>query len=240
MSSWYDKYNRSWPHVFVGEYGAANGPVRTVQAAVGEALFLLGLERNSDVVRAASFAPLLANVNGNASQACCGNQHNLLQLNATAVYALPSFYAQVMLRDALGTESFNTFVAGGAVGTLGAQASWVVARNSTSSSSSSSQVGATSTQPLTVKLVNYHSAEQAVLIDLDPSFGVLKKGSTVPATVLSNDNPLAENTLEDPTRVVPRIFEGSITVAADGTSVTVPMPPWSLMVLELNADNHRE
>ena len=33
----YDGYNRSGPKVFVGEYGAANGPVRTLKGAVAEA-----------------------------------------------------------------------------------------------------------------------------------------------------------------------------------------------------------
>ena len=83
LGSIYDDYNRSgWPKVFVGEYAAANGPVRTLRAAIAEALFLLGLERNADVVRAAAFAPLLSNVHGNASRPCCGNQHNLLNFNA--------------------------------------------------------------------------------------------------------------------------------------------------------------
>ena len=63
----YDGYPRNasaWPRVFVGEYGAASGPVRTLQAAVAEAAFLIGCERNADVVLATSFAPLLQNVNG--------------------------------------------------------------------------------------------------------------------------------------------------------------------------------
>jgi alpha-L-arabinofuranosidase len=43
LQSLYDGYNRSWPKVFVGEYGAASGPVRTLQAAVAEAVFLIAM-----------------------------------------------------------------------------------------------------------------------------------------------------------------------------------------------------
>ena len=53
---------------YVGEY-AANMPVRGVvhrslRAAVAEALFMIGFERNADVVTASAFAPLLNNVHG--------------------------------------------------------------------------------------------------------------------------------------------------------------------------------
>lgn len=51
MGKQYDSYNRSWPAVFVGEY-AANKPegAPTLRAAIAESVFMLGLERNADVV----------------------------------------------------------------------------------------------------------------------------------------------------------------------------------------------
>ena len=64
----YDHYDRSGPKVFAGEYAA-----QTVQstspdnrnnwkAAISEAAFMTGLERNGDMVQMASYAPLLVNV----------------------------------------------------------------------------------------------------------------------------------------------------------------------------------
>ena len=60
--------NRTWPKTYVGEF-AANAPVggvvrQSLRAAVAEAMFMLGFERNADVVVASSFAPLLNNVHG--------------------------------------------------------------------------------------------------------------------------------------------------------------------------------
>ena len=64
MGHHYDSYNRSLPDVFVGEFAANIGHHMTLQAAVAEAVFMLGFESNGDKVRSSSFAPLLCNVNG--------------------------------------------------------------------------------------------------------------------------------------------------------------------------------
>jgi alpha-L-arabinofuranosidase len=61
----YDSYDRSGPLVFVGEYaataGAGNLPTGFLGNSLGEAAFMTGLERNSDIVHMSSYAPLLAN-----------------------------------------------------------------------------------------------------------------------------------------------------------------------------------
>jgi alpha-L-arabinofuranosidase len=54
----YDGYDRNGPKVFLGEYASLDNRFRN---ALSEAAYLTGLERNADVVRLASYAPLLAN-----------------------------------------------------------------------------------------------------------------------------------------------------------------------------------
>ncbi|MGW6009645.1 alpha-L-arabinofuranosidase C-terminal domain-containing protein [Streptomyces sp. NPDC055210] len=54
----YDSYDRSGPKVFLGEYASQGN---TFKNALSEAAFMTGLERNADVVKLASYAPLLAN-----------------------------------------------------------------------------------------------------------------------------------------------------------------------------------
>ncbi|MFE2944604.1 alpha-L-arabinofuranosidase C-terminal domain-containing protein [Streptomyces sp. NPDC059255] len=53
----YDGYDRSGPKVFLGEYASQDNRFRN---ALAEAAFMTGLERNADVVKLASYAPLLA------------------------------------------------------------------------------------------------------------------------------------------------------------------------------------
>ncbi len=54
----YDSYDREGPKVFLGEYASRGN---TFGNALAEASYMTGLERNADVVRLASYAPLLAN-----------------------------------------------------------------------------------------------------------------------------------------------------------------------------------
>ncbi|MFD5298128.1 alpha-L-arabinofuranosidase C-terminal domain-containing protein [Streptomyces mutabilis] len=54
----YDSYDRNGPEVFLGEYASQGNAWRN---ALSEAAFMTGLERNADIVKLASYAPLLAN-----------------------------------------------------------------------------------------------------------------------------------------------------------------------------------
>lgn len=54
----YDSYDRGGPKVFLGEYASWGN---TFMNGLSEAAFMTGLERNADVVKLASYAPLFAN-----------------------------------------------------------------------------------------------------------------------------------------------------------------------------------
>ncbi|MDX2297504.1 MULTISPECIES: alpha-L-arabinofuranosidase C-terminal domain-containing protein [Streptomyces] len=58
----YDSYDRNGPKVFLGEYASRDNRFAN---ALSEAAFMTGLERNADVVKLASYAPLLADVDKN-------------------------------------------------------------------------------------------------------------------------------------------------------------------------------
>ncbi|MBC2866749.1 carbohydrate binding domain-containing protein [Streptomyces mexicanus] len=54
----YDSYDRGGPKVFLGEYASQGN---TFTNGLAEAAYMTGLERNADVVKLASYAPLFAN-----------------------------------------------------------------------------------------------------------------------------------------------------------------------------------
>lgn len=54
----YDSYDRSGPKVFLGEYASLGNAFKN---GLAEAAYMTGLERNADVVKLASYAPLFAN-----------------------------------------------------------------------------------------------------------------------------------------------------------------------------------
>ncbi len=59
----FDGYDRSRSRVYLGEYAAHDvGKRNTLRSALAEAAYMTSLERNGDVVRLSSYAPLLAKV----------------------------------------------------------------------------------------------------------------------------------------------------------------------------------
>lgn len=87
----YDKYDRKGHKVYVGEYAVTrNGGQGNLRAAVGEAAFMLGMERNSDVVIMASYAPLFVHMNHRKWNP------DLINFDSSRVYGIPSYYVQKM------------------------------------------------------------------------------------------------------------------------------------------------
>jgi alpha-L-arabinofuranosidase len=87
----YDAYDRASHRVFVGEYAVTQGTGQgSLRGAVGEAAFMTGLERNSDVVRMAAYAPLFVNANHRRWNP------DLIVYDSSRVYGIPSYYAQKM------------------------------------------------------------------------------------------------------------------------------------------------
>lgn len=93
----YDAYDRKGPKIYVGEYAVTQGCGEgNLRGAIGEAAFMTGLERNSDIVVMASYAPLFANVNYKRWNP------DLINFDSSRVYGLPSYYVQKMFAENLG------------------------------------------------------------------------------------------------------------------------------------------
>jgi alpha-L-arabinofuranosidase len=90
----YDAYDRKGPKVYVGEYAVtANCGQGNLKAAIAEAAFMTGMERNSDVVIMASYAPLFVNVGWrqwNPDAICFDN---------AKAFGTPSYYVQKMFSE---------------------------------------------------------------------------------------------------------------------------------------------
>lgn len=101
----FDKYDRNEPKVFVGEYAVTrNTGLGNLRGAIGEAAFMTGLERNSDHVIMASYAPLLVNLNHRAWNP------DLINFDSKNWYGLPGYYVQKMFAENRGDVSLPTTV----------------------------------------------------------------------------------------------------------------------------------
>ncbi len=89
--------------IYVGEY-ACNGGVGAgnLLAALSEAAFIMGMERNSDVVKMTSYAPLFENENHRDWPT------NLIHINSSQVFGRASYYVQQMAAEHRPT--YNVFV----------------------------------------------------------------------------------------------------------------------------------
>ena len=85
----YDHYSRSGPKVFAGEYAArAPNAANNLQSALAEAAMMTGFERNADVVRMASYAPLFGRVDA------WQWKPNLIWFDNLRVFGTPNYYVQ--------------------------------------------------------------------------------------------------------------------------------------------------
>ena len=90
----YGQFGRGGPPLFYGEWASQEGkPTPTLRSGLADAVFVMGLERNADLVHMQCYAPLFVNVNPGAWQ--WGT--NLIGYDATTAFGSPSYYAQVML-----------------------------------------------------------------------------------------------------------------------------------------------
>lgn len=82
----YATYDRNEPNVFVGEFAVNQSYEGQLRAAIAEAMYMVGLERNQDVVKLAAFAPLFENVN------YISWYPNLLIFDNYRSFTIPSYY----------------------------------------------------------------------------------------------------------------------------------------------------
>lgn len=175
----YDAYSRQGPRVFVGEYAAhTKGNRNNLEAALAEAVFMLGLERNADQVRLAAYAPLFAHVDA------WQWRPDLIWVDNLRVMPTPNYFVQQLFSLNRGSQVLPTALSDAKPGSLFASASL---------EESSGEV--------IVKVVNPTAQPVEAVLSLEGR-------RTTPALCrriqLSGATPSDENTLEQPAQVSPK------------------------------------
>ncbi len=97
----YDKTDRKGPKIFVGEWATREGtPTPNMNAALGDAAWMTGMERNSDIIVMSCYAPLFVNVEAGGMQWAT----DLIGYDSIRSYGSPSYYAQVLFSNHIGDE----------------------------------------------------------------------------------------------------------------------------------------
>jgi alpha-N-arabinofuranosidase len=223
----YDKQDRNGPKVFVGEWATrevpkadANGkttyammpwgfkgePTPTFHAALGDAAFMTGMERNADIVVLNAYAPMFTRVEPSAGQWC----PNMIGYDALSSFGSPSYYAQQMFNQNRG----DTIVSGN----LSTEP-----RDFFYSATRSSKTGT-----IYVKAVNRSSDPITLQIQLNGVGTVSPDGDL---TTLTSDDPEAVNSVKEPSKVIPV----SSKLHDLGSHFTRTFAPNSLSVLKIEA-----
>lgn len=202
----YDSYSRSGPKIFVGEWASQEGsPTPNLHAAIGDAAWLTGLERNSDIVIMESYAPLFVNINPGAFQWAT----NLIGYDALQSYGSPAYYVQVMFANNHGNVALPVTL--NSSGRSSVYAS--VTRNSKSGS-------------LYVKVVNAAFEPQQVNFSLTGFNSIAPNGTAV----LLTGNPAATNA-PGKIQAVPQ----TVSVNGLGANFSQTFPAYSVTVLTISA-----
>ena len=197
----YDSYPRKGPKVFAGEY-ACHGSGKKwnhFNASLMEAAFMTGLERNADVVEMATYAPLFAHVEGWQWRPDAIWYDNLRKFNSCA------YYVQQLYATNKGTNMLTLTMNGKAV-----------AGNPDQDGLFASAVFDKNTNEVIIKVVNTSDKAQDVTLNLKG----MKGSHATQLITFHSDNLTAENTLEEPEKIIPQT--SSMTVNAPQQSVTVP------------------
>jgi alpha-L-arabinofuranosidase len=211
----YDHYDRNGPKVFMGEYAAQSVAVvsvknrNTLECALAEAAYMTGLERNADVVRMASYAPLFAN-----SKAWQWTP-NLIWVNSLQSFGTPNYYAQMLFSRNRGSVVLPVSCVDAASGSEAANLHVSAARDDLAGE-------------IIVKAVNPSQAPVAAAIQLE---GVAAVSPTAQSIVLTSAGLDDQNSFEDPVKVAPK------TTALEnvGAQFDYTFAPYSLTVLRIHA-----
>jgi alpha-N-arabinofuranosidase len=204
----YDKADRKGPKIFVGEWATREGnPTPDLDAALADAAWLTGLERNSDLIIMSSYAPLFVNVNPGGMQWA----PDLIGYDALTSYGSPSYWTQQMFSTHLGTEVVSSTLANAPARVFAS-----VTRDDAK-------------HKIFVKVVNATSDPQPLAIEIT---GVKKLAPLATLTTMSGKTPNATNTITHPDAVKPAAGK----VGVPGPKFTQTFAPYSVNVLELSYD----
>lgn len=208
----YDNYDRNGFKVFAGEYaghGKDNAQAESKNSwysAMAEAAFMTGLERNADVVRMCSYAPLLAHVDA------WQWRPDLIWFDNLRSMATPNYYVQQLYSRNRGTHAVPALLDGKAL--------------SGKDSLYASAVIDTVTKELIIKLVNAGNKTENFEFSL-AGIKTLKGEMTV--TSLHGEEILAYNTLDKPAVVIPV----SRRIPVKGKKIKQTIAPSTFTVLRL-------
>lgn len=216
MAHQFDRTSRNGPKAFVSEYAVTGKDAGTgsLLAALAEAAFLIGLEKNSDVVEMASYAPLFVHANDRRWNP------DAIVFNSSQQYGTPSYWVQRFFMDSSGATLLNSTLQTNSSALI---ASAIIWQNSIDSKNY-----------LKIKIVNFGSSSASLKISVDGLGLNSIQQSESTMTVLTSANLMDENSFKEPNKVVPtqKLLDNA------GKDMDVVLSPYSLTSFDLLTESN--
>ena len=203
----YDNYDRKGPKVFAGEY-ACHGKGKKwnhFNAALLEAAFMTGMERNADIVEMATYAPLFAHIDG------WQWRPDMIWFDNLRSFKSCSYYVQQMVSLNKGSNVLQLTMNGKPV-----------AGNADQDGLFASAVYDKESNAVIVKVVNTGDKAQDITLKLNGMTGSHK----AELITFHADELTGENTLDKPETITPK--SSQIEVSAPDFNASVPAKTFAL------------
>ena len=211
----YDRYDRTGPKIFCGEWATREGsPTTNMNAALGDAAWMSCMERNSDICVMSCYAPLFVNVEPGAMQW----PSDLIGYDVLNSYGSPSYWAQVMFSKYLGNRIVPVEAIDIPKQTLD--------RNDEANAVFYTATLDDKTGKIYLKLINAVGNAQKLNIKLD---GAKKVKSKAKKIELKSARPEDTNSIDNPRNIVPQESTQKV-----GKQFPITLAPYSITVLEMN------
>ena len=200
----YDSYDRTaQAKVFLGEYAAQ---ANTLEAALAEAAYMTGLERNGDIVQMACYAPLFGN--GKTNQW----KPDMIFFSNDSLYGTVNYYVQKMFSNNACSHIFPSY-----------------RTEEASTEGLYESVGTAENGDIVIKLVNTSEAPAETTFYFE-NYNETGYANTADVTLLTGERPHDVNSFDEPTRLVPS--ESSVDI---GQNFTYTAPKYSVSIIRISS-----
>lgn len=208
----FNSASREGPKAFVSEYAVTGKDAGTgsLLAALAEAGFLVGLEKNSDIVHMISYAPLFVNANNRRWNP------DAIVFNSFQSYGTPSYWVQQFFSESSGATLLNSSLQTSPPSSLVASA--IVWQNSVDKNNY-----------IRIKVVNFGSTGVNFKISINELGPKSAQLSWANKTVLTSANVMDENSFSQPKKVAPM----QSVLQAAGKDINVILPPHSFSSFDI-------
>jgi alpha-L-arabinofuranosidase len=210
----YDNYDRKAnSKIFAGEYASQSVQIVSPNnqnnwlSALSEAAFMTGLERNGDVVKMASYAPLFGHVEG------WQWKPNLIWVDNLKTLATANYHVQKLYSTNKGTHI---------VPMLSKENKTIAGQDSLYASA----VLDKKSNELIIKLINASKDAKSSEINIE---GLDKITSKIKVISLQNDNLNVENTLENDSIITPTEKE----IESNGKTISIDLKKYSFTIIKV-------